>query len=56
MAYLFVETANRHGGDARLVHMQDIGIKGNSHFLMQEKSNGKIYKLALSCLQEKGLE
>ena len=33
----FVMTVNRHGGDATLVHLPDIGIKGNSHFLMAEK-------------------
>ncbi len=32
MAKQFVMTVNRHGGDATLVHLPDIGIKGNSHF------------------------
>lgn len=30
MAKQFVMTVNRHGGDATLVHLPDIGIKGNS--------------------------
>ncbi|WP_050751668.1 alpha/beta hydrolase [Mitsuokella multacida] len=56
MAKQFVKAINRHGGDATLVHLPDIGIKGNSHFLMQEKNNKEILKLALDWLHEKGLD
>ncbi|WP_278503304.1 alpha/beta hydrolase [Mitsuokella multacida] len=56
MAKQFVEVINRHGGDATLVHLSDIGIKGNSHFLMQEKNNAEIMQLALNWLHEKGLD
>lgn len=55
MAQQFVAAINRHGGDATLVHLPDIGIKGNSHFLMQEKNNRQILKLALDWLDQKGL-
>ena len=50
------EAINRHGGDAVLVHLPEIGIKGNSHFLMQEKNNKEIMKLALDWLHSKGLD
>jgi len=56
MAQQFVAAINRHGGDATLVHLPDIGIKGNSHFLMQEKNNREIMELALKWLKEKGLD
>ncbi|MBO5651802.1 MAG: hypothetical protein J5908_10015, partial [Selenomonas sp.] len=56
MAQQFVAAINRHGGDASLVHLPDIGIKGNSHFLMQEKNNREIMELALKWLKEKGLD
>ncbi|MBQ4495026.1 MAG: hypothetical protein II968_04590, partial [Selenomonadaceae bacterium] len=56
MAEQFVATINRHGGDATLVHLPKIGIKGNSHFLMQERNNEEIMKLALAWLKEKGLD
>ena len=56
MARQFVEAVNRHGGDATLVHLPEIGIKGNSHFLMQEKNNDEIMKLALAWLKKKGLD
>ena len=56
MARQFVDTINRHGGDATLIHLPEIGIKGNSHFLMQEKNNAEIMKLALDWLKKKGLD
>ncbi len=56
MAKKFVAAINRHGGDATLVHLPDIGITGNSHFLMQEKNSEEIMKLALAWLKEKGLD
>ncbi|ELV7639347.1 hypothetical protein QNG53_000547 [Escherichia coli] len=56
MAKQFVMTVNRHGGDATLVHLPDIGIKGNSHFLMAEKNNQEIAGILASWLQDKGLD
>ena len=56
MAQKFVEVINRHGGDATLVHLPSVGIKGNSHFLMQEKNNQQIMDLAVKWLHEKGLD
>ncbi len=56
MARQFVAAVNRHGGDATLVHLPDIGIKGNSHFLMQEQNNEEIFHVALAWLREKGLD
>ena len=56
MARQFVDTVNRHGGDATLIHLPEIGIKGNSHFHMQEKNNAEIMKLALDWLKKKGLD
>lgn len=42
MAREFVAAINRHGGDATLVLLPEIGIKGNSHFMMQELNNDVI--------------
>lgn len=55
MAKQFVATINKHGGDATLVHLPEIGIKGNSHFLMGEKNNQQLADLAAKWLKEKGL-
>lgn len=42
MAREFVATVNRHCGNATLVELPKIGIKGNSHFMMQELNNDVI--------------
>lgn len=56
MAKQFVATINKHGGDATLVHLPEIGIKGNSHFLMGEKNNSQLADLAAEWLKAKGLD
>lgn len=53
MARLWVDAVNRHGGDARLVHLPDIGIRGNTHFLMSDQNNGQIADLVSKFLSEK---
>lgn len=55
MAKKFVAAVNRHGGDATLVHLPEIGIKGNTHFLMADKNNLDIAALMEEWLKEKGL-
>ncbi len=56
MAQQFVTAVNQHGGDATLVHLPDIGIKGNSHFLMAEKNNVQLAELMNQWLHSKGLD
>jgi pimeloyl-ACP methyl ester carboxylesterase len=56
MARQFVSAINRHGGDATLIHLPDLGIHGNSHFLMQEKNNQEIADIIENWLKEKGLD
>lgn len=52
----FVETINRHGGDARLVMLPDIGIKGNTHFPFADFNNIEIADHLEKFLAEKGLD
>lgn len=56
MARQFVAAINRHGGDAELVHLPEIGITGNSHFLMGEKNNRQLADLMADWLKVKGLD
>lgn len=56
MAKQFVAAVNRHGGDAELVHLPELGIKGNSHFLMGEKNNRQLADLMAAWLKKKGLD
>lgn len=55
MAREFVDAINRHGGKATLVELPKIGIKGNSHFLMQELNNDVIATHVAAWLRDNGL-
>lgn len=55
MAREFVNAVNRHGGNATLVELPKIGIRGNSHFLMQEKNNAEIAALVAEWLKKNTL-
>lgn len=52
----FVEAINKHGGDARLVHLPEIGIYGNTHFLFADRNNIELADLLSAWLKEKGLD
>lgn len=56
MARIWAATINRHGGDATVVHLPEIGIKGNTHFAMSDLNNVKIADLMSKRLKEKGLD
>lgn len=56
MARLWVDAINKHGGDAQLVHLPEIGIRGNTHFLMSDLNNVQISDLVSKFLAEKGLD
>ena len=53
---LFVETINKHGGDAQLVKLPDLGIFGNSHFSFTDLNNVQIADLVSDWLNSKGLD
>jgi len=56
MAKLWVEAINKHGGDAQLVHLPEIGIRGNTHFPFSDLNNVEIADLVSKFLAEKKLE
>ncbi len=56
MAKLWVAAVNWHGGDARLVHLPDIGIRGNTHFLMSDLNNLQIADQVSKFLADKKLD
>lgn len=56
MARLWVDAVNKHGGDARLVHLPEIGIRGNTHFLMSDLNNVEIADQISKFLAEKHLD
>lgn len=56
MARRWVDAINNHGGDAQLVHLPEIGIRGNTHFLMSDLNNVQIADLVSKFLAEKKLD
>jgi hypothetical protein len=56
MARRWVEAVNRHGGDATLVHLPELGIRGNTHFPFADLNNAQIAELMAGWLSRKGLD
>jgi len=56
MARLWKEAIKRHGGDVTVVHLPEIGIKGNTHFPFSDLNNIEIADLMSQWLKEKGLD
>ncbi|WP_437918700.1 alpha/beta hydrolase [Sphingobacterium sp. LRF_L2] len=56
MAQLWATCINKHGGDAKVVHLPAIGINGNTHFLMSDLNNVQVADLMADWLKEKGLD
>jgi pimeloyl-ACP methyl ester carboxylesterase len=56
MARLWVETINRHGGDATFVSLPEQGIHGNTHFAFSDLNNHVIADDIAEFLAEKGLD
>jgi len=56
MAKLWRDAINRHGGDVTVVHLPEIGIKGNTHFPFSDLNNKEIADLMSEWLKEKGLD
>lgn len=52
----FVEAVNRHGGDARIVFLPELGIRGNTHVPFADLNNLQVADHLESWLHEKGLD
>jgi hypothetical protein len=55
MARRWRDVVNRHGGDVTLVHLPEIGIRGNTHFLFSDLNNLEIADQMSKFLEKKGL-
>jgi pimeloyl-ACP methyl ester carboxylesterase len=56
MARLWRDCVNKHGGDVTVVHLPEIGIKGNTHFPFSDLNNVQIADLMSDWLKEKKLD
>lgn len=50
------DVVNKHGGDVTLIHLPEIGIKGNTHFPFSDLNNVEIADLMSKWLKEKGVD
>ena len=55
-AQSFVDLINSRGGNAQLVNLPKIGIKGNTHLLMTDLNNVQLADQLAMFLKEKGLD
>ncbi|GLK85612.1 alpha/beta hydrolase [Ancylobacter defluvii] len=56
MARLWRDTVNKHGGQVSLVHLPEIGIRGNTHFPFSDLNNVEIADQVSQFLAAKGLD
>ena len=56
MARRWRDTVNRHGGDVTVVHLPEIGIRGNTHFPFSDLNNVEIADQVSKFLSDKGLD
>lgn len=56
MARLWRDAVKRHGGDVTVVHLPEIGIRGNTHFPMSDLNNVQIADLVSQFMTDKKLD
>jgi hypothetical protein len=56
MAKLWRDAVNRHGGDVTVVHLPEIGVKGNTHFPFSDLNNIEVADLLSKWFKEKNLD
>ena len=52
----WAKVVNTHGGDVSIVHLPEIGIKGNTHFIMSDLNNQEVATVLNQWLKEKNLD
>jgi len=56
MARKWRDTVNRHGGDVTVVHLPEVGIRGNTHFPFSDLNNIQVADLMSKFLASKKLD
>ena len=56
MGRKFAQLVNKYGGDCKVIHLPELGIKGNTHFMFADLNNLEIADLLSKWLKEKGLD
>ena len=53
---MFADAINRKGGKASVLHLPDVGLKGNSHFMFSDLNNIQVADQLSAFLQKHGLD
>lgn len=56
MARKWADAITRHGGEATVVHLPEVGILGKTHFPYSDLNTVEVANLLSKWLKEKGLE
>ncbi|HWQ36626.1 MAG TPA: alpha/beta fold hydrolase [Blastocatellia bacterium] len=56
MARKWRDAVNKRGGDVTVVHLPEVGIKGNTHFPFSDLNNVQVADLMSAWLNKKGLD
>jgi hypothetical protein len=56
MARLWADAVNRRGGDATVVHLPELGVRGNTHFPFSDLNNLEVAGLMSKFLAQKRLD
>ena len=56
MARLWAQAVNRHGGNVTVVHLPEVGIRGNTHFPFSDQNNRQVADLLSQFLQKNNLD
>jgi len=56
MAKKRAEAINRHGGDATVMHLPEVGIHGNTHSPFSHLNNVEVADVLSKWLKEMGLD
>jgi hypothetical protein len=56
MARTWWDTVNRHVGDMAVVHLPELGVHGNTHFLFSDLNNKQVVNLMSKFLSAKKLD
>jgi len=56
MAKLWADAVNRRGGQVTVVHLPELGIRGNTHFAFSDLNNLEIADLLSKFLEKNGLD
>ncbi len=51
----FVTKVNEAGGNARMIYLPDMGIRGNSHMMMEDKNSHQIADIVLNWCMRNGI-